>query len=371
MGRKQTEETKKKLSDAAKKRHAENPNHLKEISALGVAKIKENGFSDQHRANLSASTKRKWEEPEYRQNKINMLTGLTHTDETKAKLSKIMVENWKDESFRRERLPQSLAALEIARKTPLSDEVRAKLSEHAIGMWNDPVYRPILLGNSRRMMRILNERQVGENHPFYGKHISPEAKSKISEKIKLLWLNPKYRNAQIKSRIGRPHKYGILHTDESKRIISQKAKDRWADPEWRTWVMEIRKPLYENPQWKQRQSEAHKRNWQKPEYVAKVLNSLKMYPSSLEVLVEDALNKLCIKYEPQKVIDRAIIDFYLPEYNICLEVDGFYWHSKPERISKDRRRDYWLKSQGYPTVRLTEASIKENALESVKDALGL
>ena len=50
------------------------------------------------------------------------------------------------------------------------------------------------------------------------------------------------------------------------------------------------------------------------------------YVSSLELLMGKLLDSLDLQYETQKHIKDKIADFYLPEYNMLVEIDGLYWH---------------------------------------------
>jgi very-short-patch-repair endonuclease len=45
---------------------------------------------------------------------------------------------------------------------------------------------------------------------------------------------------------------------------------------------------------------------------------------------ENILKKLEIKYEDEFVVEYWSFDFYLPEYNFYIEIDGDYWHSNPK-----------------------------------------
>lgn len=59
------------------------------------------------------------------------------------------------------------------------------------------------------------------------------------------------------------------------------------------------------------------------------------------------------------------LDFAIPDKKICIEADGSFWHKDK---NKDRRRDYYLKSRGWRTIRFTDKEILENE-ELVKSRL--
>jgi very-short-patch-repair endonuclease len=141
-------------------------------------------------------------------------------------------------------------------------------------------------------------------------------------------------------------------------------------------------------------SEAVKK-WAKmhPEHYCKigVLGALKARelglsgtPTGLELKMEKALQKYDVRYISQYEYGIGIMDFYLPEGNIALFVDGGIWHADPRlykpdhplffksKVSKkelktmtaedvwrkDRIQNKYLKSKGYTVVRFWEREIE-------------
>jgi very-short-patch-repair endonuclease len=91
----------------------------------------------------------------------------------------------------------------------------------------------------------------------------------------------------------------------------------------------------------------------------------KEHDTDIEILVDDALNKLNINHECQYRIGRYIADFYLPEYNLVIEADGEFWHNLPKMIEKDKRKDAYLAAHHYNLLRLPGNYIKFDAVKSV------
>ena len=58
----------------------------------------------------------------------------------------------------------------------------------------------------------------------------------------------------------------------------------------------------------------------------------------------------------QKVIENYIVDFYIAEAQIVIELDGSQ-HYKEEGIQKDKIRDERLKSLGFKVLRYTNLDI--------------
>lgn len=72
-----------------------------------------------------------------------------------------------------------------------------------------------------------------------------------------------------------------------------------------------------------------------PEWKASVQRGLKNTASNLEIKVATLLNNANISYEKQFSIDDFRYDFKISGHNILIEVQGSYWHSKPQRRQRD------------------------------------
>lgn len=70
-----------------------------------------------------------------------------------------------------------------------------------------------------------------------------------------------------------------------------------------------------------------------------------------------------IKYQiipqfPIKTSDRQYsIDFAIPQLQVAIEVDGEMFHSNPEQLERDKKRDTTLSQKGWTTIRFTESEI--------------
>ena len=65
--------------------------------------------------------------------------------------------------------------------------------------------------------------------------------------------------------------------------------------------------------------------------------------------------------EPQFQIPRYYhnYDFYIKEFNLLVEYDGVYWHSKKRNQIKDRKHEIEAKKQGYNITRVTDVEWKQ------------
>lgn len=62
----------------------------------------------------------------------------------------------------------------------------------------------------------------------------------------------------------------------------------------------------------------------------------------------------------RKVGNAHPYDFFLPEYNTIVEIDGTYWHTKPEQIEKDKIQTEQALEKGYNVIRIDTDQLKKN-----------
>lgn len=74
------------------------------------------------------------------------------------------------------------------------------------------------------------------------------------------------------------------------------------------------------------------------------------------------------RFKSEKIVYKEvsfyIVDFYIPDRNLCIELDGGY-HNTPEQKAKDIERDRFMESKGYHNWRMTN----EEALALTRDEL--
>lgn len=92
--------------------------------------------------------------------------------------------------------------------------------------------------------------------------------------------------------------------------------------------------------------------------------------TSIERLIRLELQKLKEPFEQEWKIGRYYADFYLPERDLIIECDGEYWHSSQTVKLRDKRKDKFLRKQGYKIMRLTEGSINKHEFGSIYEFLG-
>lgn len=83
--------------------------------------------------------------------------------------------------------------------------------------------------------------------------------------------------------------------------------------------------------------------------------------TGIENLFRYALLRKGINFIEQASIGPWSIDFLLPDYMVCVEADGEYWHSSMSARMKDRRKDAWLKNKGYTVYHFDGWEIKQDS----------
>jgi len=93
----------------------------------------------------------------------------------------------------------------------------------------------------------------------------------------------------------------------------------------------------------------------------------------IEKKVEWWLKKIEVEYESQKYFylngKRRWVDFYLPVYNLIIEVDGENWHQDGK---KDKLKDVIAKRNGFDTLRLPGREVRNNfrfIIERINNAI--
>ena len=73
----------------------------------------------------------------------------------------------------------------------------------------------------------------------------------------------------------------------------------------------------------------------------------------------DFLKGLPVMVHRQKVIGKYIVDFYIADAKLVIELDGSQ-HYETEYQLKDTFRDVWLEKQGFMVLRIPNSEINRN-----------
>lgn len=103
----------------------------------------------------------------------------------------------------------------------------------------------------------------------------------------------------------------------------------------------------------------------------KTVRSTQCERSQAEIHFESILDELDFPIEPQRKIGKYWFDYNLG-FHLLIEVQGVYWHSRPETKEKDERKRKFAESKGYTVLYVKEEDIDDNrekVKEFVKEAL--
>ena len=83
----------------------------------------------------------------------------------------------------------------------------------------------------------------------------------------------------------------------------------------------------------------------------------------------DFLKTLPITVHRQKVMGRYIVDFYVAQAKIVIELDGSQ-HYEDKGVQSDEMRDAYLQAQGLTVLRYSNADVNYNFDAVCQDILG-
>ncbi len=75
---------------------------------------------------------------------------------------------------------------------------------------------------------------------------------------------------------------------------------------------------------------------------------------------------LGLKFRRQHPLPPYILDFYCPELNLCIELDG-YFHAFDGADQKDKKRQNFIESKGIKVIRYPNTYIKQNLDDVLED----
>jgi len=85
-----------------------------------------------------------------------------------------------------------------------------------------------------------------------------------------------------------------------------------------------------------------------------------------ERMVREELTRRGIIFIQEKALRLGFVaDFFIPDKNLLIEVDGEHWHIKGNK--RDGFRDYMIRRGGYKIIRIREKDIYANVLKCIEE----
>lgn len=119
--------------------------------------------------------------------------------------------------------------------------------------------------------------------------------------------------------------------------------------------------------------------------IQNIIKTNRNHTSKLEIKFEKILNDLDILYSKHFYAKPivAFYDFYLPKFNVIIEVDGDFWHCNPlnfpkpiyesqkQNLERDKEKNKWAKENGFKLLRFWENDINNNPEKIIKELSSL
>lgn len=87
----------------------------------------------------------------------------------------------------------------------------------------------------------------------------------------------------------------------------------------------------------------------------------KKFGTQPELDFEKWMKEKNIKFEEQyrKIGNGHPYDYFLKDYNLLVEIDGYFWHNKKKQKEKDKKHNNDAIAKGYRIVRICTKKLKE------------
>jgi G:T-mismatch repair DNA endonuclease (very short patch repair protein) len=221
-----TEEAKRKISASkvGKRRPPLSAEHRQKLREANLGR--KIHFTEEHKRKLSDALKRRWSEDtnfiirctEGRRGQLSPWWGKHHTPETKSRISEAL-RGCVGSMTGRRHTPETRAKIGAAQvgrhpspetRRKMSENQRGELSHSGMqGKRHSPEARekqrqaallrsPTPLAEAERKRKI-GEAMRGERNPFFGRHHSDATRAKLSTNRKASWQNPEYREHIVRA----------------------------------------------------------------------------------------------------------------------------------------------------------------------------
>lgn len=189
-----------------------------------------------------------------------------------------------------------------------------------------------------------------------GKHLSLETKKKLSDSLKKrVFTKEAWKNMMRGLEKGRYK--GKHHTEEAKRKISKGHKGKLSSLKSLENLKNGREKhsqlIKQKDYWTEEKLNVLRKNGKN---TSKKMAELKG-KTTPERKLSNTLDNLKVNHISQYPFHYYLIDEYIPDRKLAIEIDGKYWHNYPFGRTVDRRKDGYLKYHGINVLRIWENEI--------------
>jgi very-short-patch-repair endonuclease len=233
----------------------------------------------------------------------------------------------------------------------LPEKTRRKIGKISKERWSDPEYRKKMEIYAKKT----SERMKGDKNPMKNQ----ETREKVRKKMKgrLIGDENPAKKLKVRRKIRRALKAHIVLPGVKKKI-AKSLTGRYAGK---------LNPFYGKHHTKKVKEKSRIRAIEQL-ISGKFNNRI----TSIELKIEKELRKRNLYYKKQfPLLNRTVIDFYLPQHKVVIYCDGTFWHKsrwaeKQGVKEKDRKQTKLLSNKGYKVFRFPEIKIN-NSLEKCID----
>jgi very-short-patch-repair endonuclease len=203
--------------------------------------------------------------------------------------------------------------------------------------------------------RKLSEAQIGERNHSWGKK-RPEHSALLKEIMPAI-MKQKYQSGELK-----PTFLGRHHTEESRKKMSlaHKGKIKWPNG---------------NPNKGKKLSltieQIANRSAKRVAWLLR--NDTNKVGTTIELIFKSWCDENSIEYQHQFPLSYNngswLFDFYLPQLNMLVEIDGEYWHSKPQQVARDRLKEKTAKQANFLFCRISDSNLNCSIVLESHDAI--
>lgn len=225
-------------------------------------------------------------------------------------------------------------------------EISKKLSRKSKNYFSDPYYEISRRNRNEKISDSLKGRKITwSTYDRTGIPHSEETKILISQKIKQNYIDDPSLKDKVRHVGKQNHMYGKHHSEETRKKISETLKKRYSND------LNLKEMLRLNG--------------------AKSMLSQNRKRPKTELEVQKFLYSKGIEFQDNYIIKYYEYDFFVPQYNILIEVQGDYWHANPEIYSekklllhqkekriRDIQKRTFAENMGFQLIEIWEKDIK-------------